>query len=256
MEEFIIKAEKRKGLINKTKSGTEMEIVKVLSYDKIIVQFKDEFRYEKEIHYNNFKRGTVKNPYDKTNCGIGYTGEGEYKTFIGGAGGKHTREYNTWNDMITRCYQEDVRYKHMSYIDCTVCKEWHNFQTFAKWYHKNYYEVNNGRMHLDKDILVENNKVYSPETCVFVPQRINMLFVSKPNKWNLPSGISMATNGKYITTYNEIHLGTFETLETAMIHYNEEKIMHIRLAAEEYKKEIPKKLYKALYRFNGNTILN
>lgn len=32
--------------------------------------------------------------------------------------------------------------------------------------------------HLDKDILLKGNKVYSPETCAFVPAKINSLLIS------------------------------------------------------------------------------
>ena len=136
----MIKAENRLGLEKKNKFGTLMRIIKVLPNDKIIVQFQDEFSCTKEVHWNNFKRGTVKNPYDRTNCGVGYMGEGKYKSVK--ANGRHTREYSTWNDMIVRCYKEKTRHLHPAYEDCTVCKEWHNFQTFCDWYFKNYYEYN------------------------------------------------------------------------------------------------------------------
>lgn len=61
-----------------------------------------------------------------------------------------------------RCY--DVKYskKHPTYKDCTVCEEWHNFQTFAKWFDENYYEIENTIMDLDKDILKNGNKIYCP----------------------------------------------------------------------------------------------
>ena len=62
-------------------------------------------------------------------------------------------------------------------MDCSVYEGWHNFQNFAKWYEDNYYEIEEEQMHLDKDILVKGNKVYSPDTCVFVPETINGLFV-------------------------------------------------------------------------------
>ena len=62
------------------------------------------------------------------------------------------------------------------------------FQNFAKWFDDNKYEVD-GRLHIDKDILYPNCKIYSPETCLLIPQRINMLFLNKPNKRGLPNGI-------------------------------------------------------------------
>lgn len=157
-----------------------MKIIKVLPEDKIIVQFQDSFKYEKEIHYNNYKRGTVKNPYDKSIYGVGYLGIGKYEAH--NENGINTKVYDTWTNMIEICYSDNTRHNHLAYFDCTVCEEWHNFQTFAEWYAKNYYEIGDGRMHLDKDILVKDNKVYSPSTCIFVPQRINMIFMKKTER--------------------------------------------------------------------------
>ena len=38
-------------------------------------------------------------------------------------------------------------------------------------------------MNLDKDILIKGNKLYSPNTCCFVPKRLNILFVNTNNKY-------------------------------------------------------------------------
>lgn len=240
------------GKTTKNSFGTEMKIIKELPNGKCIVEFQDKFKYQKEIHNINFKNGTVKNPYDKIRYGVGYIGAGSYK--VESILGTHDKSYDTWQNMLERCYSEKLRHKHLSYTDCTVCDEWLNYQNFAKWFDKNYYDINEGRMHLDKDILKENNKEYSPETCVFVPQRINMIFMTKSNSKGLPNGIKITPSGKYSTLYNTIYLGTYDTLEESMIYYNEEKIIHIQKVAEEYKKKIPKKLYKALNKFNGNML--
>lgn len=240
----MIKAKDRLGLTKQNNFGTEMKIIKILPNDQLIIQFQDEFKAKKEINWNNFKSGNVKNAYDKTICNVGYVGEGKYKTTE--PNGKLTRIYVTWHDLIIRCYDKDKRHLHPTYEDCEVCEEWHNFQNFAKWYTKNYYDIGKGRMHLDKDILIKGNRIYSPETCVFIPQRINMIFMGKPNKYNLPSGISKTDNGRYSTTYNTKGLGTYDTLEEALIPYNVAKVEHIHNVAKEYKKVLPLKLYKIL----------
>ena len=77
-----------------------MRIIKVLPNDKIIVQFQDEFACTKEIHWNNYRNGNAMNPYDRKNGGVGYIGEGKYKTKVNG---RNTRIHNTWNDMLARC---------------------------------------------------------------------------------------------------------------------------------------------------------
>ena len=96
--------------------------------------------------------------------GVGVTGQGEYSHLVRKINGKHTKVYSVWHDMLGRCYNKKYQEKKPTYIGCTVCEEWHNFQNFAKWYEENYYEVNNEEMALDKDILIKGNKIYSPQT--------------------------------------------------------------------------------------------
>lgn len=58
-----------------------MKIIRYGGWEDIDVQFQDEFYYIKEHQtYSNFKKGEIKNPYDRTVFGVGYVGVGEYKT--------------------------------------------------------------------------------------------------------------------------------------------------------------------------------
>lgn len=58
-----------------------------------------------------------------------------------------------------------------TYEGCTVCDEWLYFSNFKKWFDENYIEG----FQLDKDIIIRGNKVYSPQTCCFVPKEINII---------------------------------------------------------------------------------
>lgn len=114
-------------------------------------------------------------------------------------------------------------------------------------YDKEFYQVGTERMHIDKDILYKNNRIYSPQTCLLVPQRINMLFMKKPNKYGLPTGITPTKNtGRYTTEYNGKHLGTFDTVEEAAIAHDKAKKEAVTEVANEYKDKIPDKVYQAL----------
>ena len=149
---------------------------------------------------------------------------------------------------MERCYSEKRRDKHMTYRDVYLCDEWCNFQVFAEWVDDNYYNVEDERMHLDKDILVRGSRVYSPETCLIVPQRINMMFMSKEKKTDpdLPNAIYRCVNG-YKSAYRGKSLGVFKTLDEAIEKQEKTKRIHIRNVADEYKDRISEKVYKALY---------
>lgn len=128
-------------------------------------------------------------------------------------------------------------------------------QNFGKWYDENIYYVENEKMQLDKDVLVKGNKIYSPETCIFVPQRINLLFVkSNLTRGEYPIGtIYNKVNNKFISYLNknnkQIYLGSYDTSKEAFYKYKQEKEKHIKEIANEYKSKIPQRLYDALYNY-------
>ena len=243
----------RTGEENISKFGSKMIITKYISARDIDVYFPEYNWTSKHNFYNNFKNGLIKCPYEPRVYGHGYMGEGKYKSK---KNGKHTRCYQTWHGMLERCYDPKYHKKEPAYKDCEVCDEWLNFQNFAKWFYKNYYEVLGERMHLDKDILVKHNKLYSPETCIFVPQPINSLFTKRKSKrGSEPIGVSYRNDRNKYRAYCDdgsgeyVHLGHYNSFEEAFQVYKQYKENLIKKTADKYKDFIPEKLYKSLYKY-------
>ena len=245
----------RVGEINYNTKGSRMKIIECINARNIVVIFDN--GYKTKTEYSQFKKGQIKNPYDKTIYNVGYIGEGYYKLIT------HKNIYKHWSSMIRRCYADNKNKFNPTYKDCSVCEEWHNFQNFGKWFDENYYTIENETMALDKDILVKGNKTYSPETCVFVPERINILF-TKNNKirGKYPIGVSLGNNKKYKATISIFdfvnnkkqskHLGYFDNIEDAFNIYKKSKENNIKRTADYYKNIIPQKLYEAMYSWEVN----
>lgn len=162
--------------------------------------------------------------------------------------------FNRWYSMLVRCYR--TSYRQPTYEECTVSEEWLDFSNFLDWYTKNYYQCFGERMDLDKDILVKGNKIYGPETCVFAPQRINVLFTIRKRKYDyLPIGVELNTNNArkynmYIRLNGRnIKKSNFNSPEEAFAEYKRLKELEIKRVANEYKEKIPKRLYDAMLRY-------
>lgn len=159
--------------------------------------------------------------------------------------------YKLWTRILARCY--DTKRYH-TYKDCGICDEWLRFSNFKRWFDENYIDG----YHLDKDILVKGNKVYSPETCCFVPQEINKLIINaKKHRGELPVGVSRNA-GKYaaLVSYKSkfLYLGRYDTPQEAFSAYKQAKEMHIKEIANEYYSQgkITKRVYDALMNYKIN----
>lgn len=77
--------------------------------------------------------------------------------------------FRRWEKMLERCYSKPLHEKHPTYKGCTVCEEWLTFSNFRRWMENQDWEGKD----LDKDLLQKGNKVYSPETCIFIKGVVN-----------------------------------------------------------------------------------
>ena len=131
--------------------------------------------------------------------------------------GKIDAAYSRWSCMLFRCYSEKYHAKQPTYADCLVCDEWLIFSNFKRWFDENYVEG----YQLDKDILFKGNKVYSPETCCFVPKEINcILEASNKSRGDTPVGVFR--RGNSFLSYSKVngkrvYFGSYKTAEEAFV---------------------------------------
>ena len=230
--------------------GSIMVIEEYYSSQNVLVRF-TESGYKTRCTYQQFCNGTVKNVYDRTVFGVGYIGEGKYKP---SANGKATIQYLTWYNMLKRCCDEKFKEECPTYKDCTVAEEWHSLQAFGKWFDENYYSVGKERMEIDKDCLIRGNKLYSPETCVFLPHKINTLIIKNDAlRGEFPVGVKATSRNKdkYEARCSDnkgkrVYLGTFDSPIKAFNVYKEFKEKLIKEVLQEYKECIPVNVYNAL----------
>lgn len=145
--------------------------------------------------------------------------------------GKIMKWYKTYINMLTRCYSKKYQLKEPSYIGCSVCDEWLIASNFKKWYDKNYIDG----YQLDKDILVYGNKIYSPETCCFIPRSLNSLFLlNNKRRGDCKLGVHV-NNGLYRVKLQDIHIGYYKNENDAYNAYIKAKRNYSRsLAIELY----------------------
>lgn len=117
--------------------------------------------------------------------------------------------YRTWKHMLERCYDPKYHAKYPSYIECEVCDEWKTFSNFRNWMILQDYE---GKV-LDKDLLNIDNKVYQPNSCLFVHHKINGFVTdAKRNRGKYMLGVSIRKNGKFMATCSNPFKGVNENL--------------------------------------------
>ena len=155
--------------------------------------------------------------------------------------GKQIRmsDYDAWKGMLQRCYSTKYQAKYTAYIGCTVHPDWLYRSNFKKWHDDNYVMG----YHLDKDILIPDNKQYSAENCVYVPPYINYIILYKFNTNNsLPIGVYKAPLRKtYRASMSYMinnkkqkkHLGSYSTPEEAGAAYIKAKMAHVKDVADK-----------------------
>jgi len=172
-------------------------------------------------------------------------------------GGKQIREYKLWAGMLQRCFDEKFKQKYPTYNDATCSKEWLSMTKFIE-------DVSQMKgfglsgWALDKDILQKGNKLYSKETCCFVPQEVNMLLVkSDKTRGEWPVGVDFRkASGKFRAKLRingkTKHLGYFTTPEEAFQAYKLAKEAYIKVVANKWKYILDERVYLALMAYEVN----
>lgn len=140
--------------------------------------------------------------------------------------------YRKWKDMLKRCYYQKY---FETYQDCYVCKEWLLFSNFKDWCisFEVEYSVDISELHLDKDLLVKGNKVYSPKTCTFLHPKVNtFLLDSTKIRGEFPLGVTLNKNKTKYEAYcrnpfiprKQHYLGVYTTYEEAHLVWKKKKL--------------------------------
>ena len=131
---------------------------------------------------------------------------------IGYADTKLPRYYQVWRAMWARCYDEKhSAYKWYGGNGITICDRWKRLDYFIEnckdifgFDEKKFY---NHEIELDKDIL--DAKMYSKETCLFVPTKVNK--------------VNTRRNKKFVIKKNNNILGEYTIIKECANDYNLDK---------------------------------
>ena len=235
------------GKVCKSKSSGDFKIVKYNNARGVDVQFL-KTGFEATVELGSIRKGEVKDPYSPSVYGVGVTGT-KYLTTINGV---QTKEYKLWTGMLERCYNDAYKKQRPTYEGCEVSDNFKYYEYFYEWCHSQIGFGNEG-WHLDKDLLVKGNKVYSENTCVFIPAEINLVLVKSDNiRGKHPIGVYWRKRDKsFVAQVNKNkgkpeYLGLFKTEIEAFSAYKQAKESFIKEQANKWKDKIDDRAYNAL----------
>jgi len=163
--------------------------------------------------------------------------------------GKISKEYALWSSLLKRCYNPNVQKEKPTYIGCSVSENFKSYSYFHDWC-QNQTGFGQESFDLDKDFLLREGKIYSEDTCLFLPRELNTLLISRnAARGSLPVGVS-ARRGKFrvdcSTNKLSTYIGYFDTPELAFQAYKQAKEDFIKSQAEKWKNFIDPRAYEAL----------
>ena len=237
------------GKILKSKNFGDFKIVKYNNSRNVDIQFINT-GFETSSQLEHIKNGNVKDPYVASVHGVGILGA----KYLASINGVITKEYNLWYSMLERCYSDAYQKKQPTYKGCKVSNNFKSYEYFYEWCHK---QVGfNKEWHLDKDLLIKGNKVYSESTCVFIPAEINSLLIKRgASRGEHLIGVCWSKTHKAFKAQVRInkgmqeHLGYFNTEIEAFNAYKQAKESFIKEQANKWKGQIDERAYNALMNY-------
>ena len=238
------------GVVCKSNLSGDFKIVKYNDKTNVQIQFL-KTGYETSARLHNIRKGEVKDPYLESVFGIGVLGT-KYPSTINGV---QTKEYGLWVNMLQRCYSNTHQKKYPTYIGCEVSNNFKSYEYFYEWCNKQVGFRNSG-WHLDKDLLIKGNKVYSENTCVFIPTEINTVLIKcTASRGEYLIGVYQGkASNKFISQISiglksQKYLGSFNTEIEAFNAYKTAKEAFVKEQANKWKSQIDERAYNALMNY-------
>ena len=238
------------GKVCKSKSAGDFKILKYNNARDVEIQFINT-DYRKVAEMKEVRNGGIKDHYAPSVHGVGVLGN-KYPSEVNRA---KTKEYTLWTHMLQRCYSNTYEKKYPTYEGCQVGENFIHYEYFYEWCHKQIGFTNEG-WHLDKDLLIKGNKVYSENTCVFIPAEINSILVKSDKKRGKHLiGVYWCKKGKAFKAQvsknkgKSEYLGYFKTELEAFNAYKQAKESFVKEQANEWKGQIDVRAYEALMNY-------
>ncbi len=238
------------GKVCKSLNSGDFKIVKYNDKRNVEIQFL-RTGFETTVELGSIRNGEVKDRYLPSVFGVGIIGV-KYPVSEGGV---HTKEYELWKSVLQRCYSDTYKKKYPTYKGCEVSDNFKSYEYFYEWCNKQI-RFSNQSWQLDKDLLVKGNRVYSEDSCVFLPQEINkVLTKSDKTRGKHPIGVSWHKRDKAFKATvrknkgGQNHLGYFNTELEAYNAYKIAKEAFVKEQANKFKSQIDQRAYNALMNY-------
>ena len=238
------------GKVFKSLNSGDFKILKYNDGKDVEIQFLNT-GFEATVQLTTIKSGSIKDLYLPSVYGVGILGN-KYPSKISGV---LTKDCMLWKNMLKRCYNDSFKKKNPTYEGCEVSDKFKSYEYFYEWCHKQIGFGDEG-WHLDKDLLVKGNKIYSENTCVFIPQEINNVLTKRTASrgehligvyWHKTSKVFVARVNK--NKRGSEYLGSFKTEIEAFNAYKKAKEVFVKEVAEKWKSQIDERAYNALMNY-------
>ena len=238
------------GKVCKSKSSGDFKILKYNDSRNVEIQFLNT-GFEMVAILGDIRNGNVKDHYLPSVYGVGILGT-KYPSTVNGV---LTKGYTLWCNMLKRCYSDTCQKKQPTYEGCRVSENFKSYEYFYDWRNEQIGFGVDG-WQLDKDLLVKGSKIYSEDSCVFIPSEINKVLTKRTAlRGKYLIGVSWNnTNKAFVARVNKNkgkseHLGFFNTEIEAFKAYKQAKEIYIKELANKFKSQIDERAYEALMNY-------
>ena len=241
------------GKVCKSLNSGDFKILKYNDKTNVEIRFL-KTGYETTVQLGNIRNGRVKDRYLPSVFGVGVLGT----KYLSEVNRVKTKEYTIWRNMLERCYSTTLKKRCPTYDGCEASENFKYYEYFYEWCHS---QIGFGveGWHLDKDLLIKGNKLYSEDSCVFIPSEINSLLVkSTASRGEHLIGVYWHKRDKAFIAQvrknkgKQEHLGYFNTELEAFNAYKVAKEDFVKEQANRWNGKIDIRAYNALMNYEVN----